>query len=62
MINDHFNNDLSFSELSKKYQISYSVARKSCLKLKENDYDLKKISCESLILVIFLTITKIFVT
>ena len=31
MINDHFNKNLSFSDLSKKYQISYSTARRNCL-------------------------------
>ncbi len=35
MINDHFNKNLSFSELSKKYQISYSTARRNCLDYQE---------------------------
>lgn len=31
MVNDHFVNGLTFSELSKKYKISYSTARKIVL-------------------------------
>lgn len=42
MVSDHFNKNLSFSELSKKYQISYSTTRKNCLNYQEYGEDVLK--------------------